>query len=931
MRSLFKRLSILAASLATVFGIGLTNKDAQSAKALTYTSTYVKITSTSDLTTDDKVVIGDLDGTFGMVTGWNSKKDATVGATESDWVRYEVTAVSNGFYLFDSSQDTYIGSPGSSNQFVYNTNPGLCSVNSDGVLTCNNRYLCKNSSYYRMYGSIGSFSPLYVYKEITSTKMESITIKDTNGDVINSLNLTVNDMYEINVSYSPTDVDDTTINWTTTNDSVAEYTGDSSGDFILAYASGTATITATANDGGGATASVTVYVAEAGAPQLTGITVSGTVKTPQYVGNDFDYTGLSFTPVYDITNDSPDTITGSDITWPSLTEGMTSITGQYKGIDVVVSGLVVENDAIETIAISGDMITKTYNETQAFNANGLVVTGTYKSGKTEDVTSSSTFTFEKTTEEIGVGTDKSVKVTATYNLITADITITGLTITEAPVTGDAQFVFSTDNKSTLSPLALSTTPATIDDITISLSQGTSSSNPTSDMNPAKFYKNHVLTISGGDSVESITSIVATASTTGYASALENATFSPSASVTSSDTEVTISGFANGTKEVKITFSDAQVRLFDLTVNYDKVQVDDNQKVTSISVSPDVASIEVNKTITLEATALPGNAYDRSITWSSEQTNIATVDQDGVVTGVAIGTATIKATANDGSGVYGTATITVTAGVTIEFNASAKIADGMMTATGADFYVTSIGGSYRGYEGNRGSQFSSSTNAILINFETVGHSITLNGGDKIYVNASRTGTATASQLSVYVGDTQIGDTKTLTTSAADYEFEAQSGTDISGVLKIVMSANGGIYLKSIKAYSPVTALSEDITNLNKLVALMKVTDTCNDYTKYNDYKAAYDALSEESKVVFDSTIIIDGFETDENIEAGVTVTLGEKLSYMGALYAQNTTSEAANNLLYSNLQKNNLAIVLLIGLSGLAAVAAYYFINKKKYC
>ena len=58
---------------------------------------------------------------------------------------------------------------------------------------------------------------------------------------------------------------------------------------------------------------------------------------------------------------------------------------------------------------------------------------------------------------------------------------------------------------------------------------------------------------------------------------------------------------------------------------------------------------------------PGNASEKAVTWSSNRTAVATVDSlTGQITPVGSGTAIITVTANDGSGVKGTATITVIA-------------------------------------------------------------------------------------------------------------------------------------------------------------------------------------------------------------------------------------------------------------------------------
>ncbi len=82
------------------------------------------------------------------------------------------------------------------------------------------------------------------------------------------------------------------------------------------------------------------------------------------------------------------------------------------------------------------------------------------------------------------------------------------------------------------------------------------------------------------------------------------------------------------------------------------------KVSSITISPKTATIEKGDTEQLTAAVLPNDAENKAIEWSSSDTAVATVDANGLVTGVANGEATITATAKDGSGVKGEATITV---------------------------------------------------------------------------------------------------------------------------------------------------------------------------------------------------------------------------------------------------------------------------------
>ena len=82
--------------------------------------------------------------------------------------------------------------------------------------------------------------------------------------------------------------------------------------------------------------------------------------------------------------------------------------------------------------------------------------------------------------------------------------------------------------------------------------------------------------------------------------------------------------------------------------------------TSVSVSPTTASIEVGGTVTLTETLLPSNASDKSVTWSTSNSSVATVS-NGVVTGVGAGSATITVTTVDGNKTA-TCAVTVTAAV-----------------------------------------------------------------------------------------------------------------------------------------------------------------------------------------------------------------------------------------------------------------------------
>jgi hypothetical protein len=84
-----------------------------------------------------------------------------------------------------------------------------------------------------------------------------------------------------------------------------------------------------------------------------------------------------------------------------------------------------------------------------------------------------------------------------------------------------------------------------------------------------------------------------------------------------------------------------------------------KKVTSISLNKTSANLLIGGTVELSATVSPSDAVDKSVTWSSSNTSVASMNATtGVVTAVAEGTATITATANDGSGTEATCSVMV---------------------------------------------------------------------------------------------------------------------------------------------------------------------------------------------------------------------------------------------------------------------------------
>lgn len=108
------------------------------------------------------------------------------------------------------------------------------------------------------------------------------------------------------------------------------------------------------------------------------------------------------------------------------------------------------------------------------------------------------------------------------------------------------------------------------------------------------------------------------------------------------------------------------------------------KAKSISISPKESVIKPKETVQLTATVLPEDTLDKTVTWTSNNNDIASVDSNGLVTAYKDGEVIITATTNDGSNLSDTAIIKVISDYIVTFD----------------------------YQTNGGNSFSESTNTII---------------------------------------------------------------------------------------------------------------------------------------------------------------------------------------------------------------------------
>ena len=84
------------------------------------------------------------------------------------------------------------------------------------------------------------------------------------------------------------------------------------------------------------------------------------------------------------------------------------------------------------------------------------------------------------------------------------------------------------------------------------------------------------------------------------------------------------------------------------------------KASSLTLNLTQFSMRQGSARGLKATVAPSNAYNKKVKWISSDTKVATVDANGLVKGVMMGTATITCTTTDGTNLKATCKVTVNA-------------------------------------------------------------------------------------------------------------------------------------------------------------------------------------------------------------------------------------------------------------------------------
>ena len=444
----------------------------------------------------------------------------------------------------------------------------------------------------------------------------------------------------------------------------------------------------------------------------------------------------------------------------------------------------------------------------------------------------------------------------------------------------------------------------------------------------------------------------------------------STGVTSTNFALTNNSLPEGTNAVKFTFSSTsnQVGITSLAITY--TESSGKVDVTGVSLDQSELSIELGKTATLKATVTPGNATNKNVSWSSDDEDVATVE-DGVVTAKAIGTATITVTTED-QGKTATCAVTVTEPAPKKtFNLVkdvADLADGdkvIIAAAEFDAAMSTVQNN-----NNRGQVSITKDEESILEVDNL-QIFTLEATETENVYAFNTGdgyiyaaSSGSNYLRTQTTNDANGEWKITITSAGVASMVAQ-GSNTRNTLKYNSTNNPPVFSayasestqKDIAIYK---AAASDATVLEAAgyakaflgAMTCETVDGQSSVTAaegaWADMKTAYEALSADAQKYLKKH---DAADKDAAVPTG-DVTKDNAEQYIGAaliryewiihVYTEaayenfmgrtiNTTSGTnVEPVKFDNATKNNITLVIIIlSVAAITALGAYLFIDKRR--
>lgn len=473
--------------------------------------------------------------------------------------------------------------------------------------------------------------------------VESVTVKDTAGDAVSELTLTIGNTVNLTAFVAPDDPTDGAVTWNIPETDVARFaeftdSNERSGLTVTAAKAGTVTFTATA-DNQTATVTLTVYDAvtairyndfEGLAPALTlaagGKRTLGVTVSPATADQRVQWT--SSAPAVASVNESTGEV-------EALAPGTAVITAASVASPAVKTALTLTVTQA-TGSIELDKTALTLSMTDGTKKTGTLTATITPANSTDAVT------WESSDEDVVSVGEAESGTTRDGTGKTSTVTLT------AQNGGTATITVRSGGKSAACAV---TVPVPVESVAINESGVT-----------VDFDKTTALTV---------TVLPATAAN----KTVRWSSDSPGVATVDENTGV-VTGVAEGEAVITATAADGSGKTDSVTV---KVW----QMVTGVTLDKTTLSLDAGAvSAALVATVAPAEAKTKTVKWSSSDTNVATV-ANGVVTAVAPGAATITVTTDD-QGKTATCTVTVSAvpvsGLTIKDAGGNAVSDVVLGTT-----------------------------------------------------------------------------------------------------------------------------------------------------------------------------------------------------------------------------------------------------------
>ncbi len=406
-----------------------------------------------------------------------------------------------------------------------------------------------------------------------------------------TLELVEGDSATLTATVSPDNASDKTYAWTSSNPDVATVAEDGT---VTAIAPGNTTITATSNDGG-KTASCEVSVAKR-IIHVESVTLSG--ETSVTAGDTVTFT-------YTIT---PSDATVQDVKWSSSDESVIKV-------DADGTAVVLKN-GVATITVTTVDGEKTASA--KILASPLLV-----SSLSLDVTSLTLAAGEEGKLVATVAPENATNKELSWKSLTTSVaTVDAEGNVKAVKPGTAKIRVSTTDGSKLNAeCEVTVTKAKVAVTGVSLD-------------------NTLLLISVGESRKLSATVKPSGATNKEVSWTSN-----NESVATVDSNGNVKGLKEGSATITVTTKDgSKTATCKVTVSKPVSTI----AVTGVSLNKTSLSLTVGESQSLSATVSPSNASDKSVSWKSSNTSVATVDGSGNVKAVKAGTAKVTVTTKDGS-------------------------------------------------------------------------------------------------------------------------------------------------------------------------------------------------------------------------------------------------------------------------------------------